>query len=137
MLALRKCQPCPALDFKDVGNKMTIHDSIFWEKYWIKKSVERSIFCISGTSLMGKASSKSWEKQGSHCTAKTFSCNRWTAMWFVSAPKMTGQTKNPYFNPWVKVMLDKDLSARFSQLVGNTLAFLISQYWLAKRESNS
>ena len=48
---------------------------------------------------MGKASSESWEKQGSYCNAKTFSCNRWTAMRFASAPKITGQTKKPYFDP--------------------------------------
>ena len=29
MLALQKCQPCSALDFKDAGNKMAEHDSIF------------------------------------------------------------------------------------------------------------
>ena len=36
MLALQKCQPCSALDFKDAGNKMKLHDSMFLEKYWIK-----------------------------------------------------------------------------------------------------
>ena len=36
MLALQKCKPCSALDFKGVGNKMAMDDSIFWEKYWIK-----------------------------------------------------------------------------------------------------
>ena len=37
MLALWKCKPYPTLDFKGVGNKMVMHDGIFWEKYWIKK----------------------------------------------------------------------------------------------------
>ena len=32
MLALRKCQPCFALDFKGVGNKMAMDDGISWEK---------------------------------------------------------------------------------------------------------
>ena len=36
MLALRKCQPCFDLDFKGVGNKMTIDDGISCEKYGIK-----------------------------------------------------------------------------------------------------
>ena len=36
MLALRKCQPCFNLDFKGVGNKITIGDSISFEKYGIK-----------------------------------------------------------------------------------------------------
>ena len=34
-------------------------------------------------------------------------------------------------------MLDKDLSARLSQLVGSTLVFLISENWLAKKVLNS
>ena len=46
---------------------------------------------------MGKASSESWDKQGSYCTAKIFSCNRWTTWWFAWVSKMTGQTKKPYF----------------------------------------
>ena len=29
MLALRKCQPCSALDFKNAGNRMAEHDGIF------------------------------------------------------------------------------------------------------------
>ena len=36
MLALWKGQSCSALDFKDIGNKMAMHDGIFWGKYWIK-----------------------------------------------------------------------------------------------------
>ena len=48
---------------------------------------------------IGKATSESWEKWGSYCTAKAYSCNRWTAMWFASDPKMTGRTKKPYFDP--------------------------------------
>ena len=36
MLTLRKCQPCFDLDFKGVGNKMTI-DGISCEKYGIKQ----------------------------------------------------------------------------------------------------
>ena len=31
-MALRICQPCSALDFKGVGNKVAMHDSILWEK---------------------------------------------------------------------------------------------------------
>ena len=34
-------------------------------------------------------------------------------------------------------MLDKDISARLSQLVGSTLVFLISGNWLAKKVLNS
>ena len=34
-------------------------------------------------------------------------------------------------------MLDKDLSARCSQLVGSTFIFLISESWLAKKELNN
>ena len=33
MLALRRCQPCSALDFKVVGNKMAMPDGIFFDKY--------------------------------------------------------------------------------------------------------
>ena len=36
MLALEKCKPCSALDFKGAGNKMTIDDGIFSEKYLIE-----------------------------------------------------------------------------------------------------
>ena len=36
----------------------------------------------------------------------------------------------------VKVILDKDLSVRLSELVGSTLVFLISEYWLAKKALN-
>ena len=50
---------------------------------------------------MGKAFSRSWAKQRTYCTAKTFSCSKWTAMWFASARKMASQTKKPYFNPWI------------------------------------
>ena len=53
---------------------------------------------------MGKASTESWAKQGSYWTAKTFSCIRWTASWFALAPKMTSQTKKPYFNPWTQLL---------------------------------
>ena len=49
-------------------------------------------------SEMGKTSSKSWAKWGSYYTAKTFSCNRGTAMWFALAPKMTSQRKKLYFD---------------------------------------
>ena len=49
MLALRNCEPCTALDFKGAGNKMTVDDGIFWEKYWI--SVKSLIFCKSVLSL--------------------------------------------------------------------------------------
>ena len=48
---------------------------------------------------MGKASSKSWTKNGNYCTARTLSCNRWTVMWFLSVPKMTSQTKETLFRP--------------------------------------
>ena len=34
-------------------------------------------------------------------------------------------------------MLDKDSPVRYSQLVGSTLVFFISEHWLAKRELNS
>ena len=37
MLALRKCQPCFDLDFKGVGNKMTIDGGISCEKYGMKE----------------------------------------------------------------------------------------------------
>ena len=40
---LQKCKCCSALDFKDVGNKMAIDDSIICEKYGI--SVKSLIFC--------------------------------------------------------------------------------------------
>ena len=36
MLGLRKSQPCSALDYKGVGNKMMMHDGIVRGKYWIK-----------------------------------------------------------------------------------------------------
>ena len=36
----------------------------------------------------------------------------------------------------VKVMLDKDLSVRFSQLVGRKLVLIINEHWLAKNELN-
>ena len=58
---------------------------------------------------MGKASSKNCEKQGSFCTTKTFIYNRWTAMWFASDPKMTSQTKKPYFDPWTIIPSYKKL----------------------------
>ena len=48
MLALQKCQPCSALDLKDVWNKMTVHDSIFWEKISANQALRYS--CI-GESL--------------------------------------------------------------------------------------
>ena len=82
MLTLQKCQ----------------QDGRAWQ-YFLRKllnqiSVERLIFCKSGTS-----SSESCAKQWSYCTVNaTFSCNRWTAMWFVSPPKKTSQTKEPYFD---------------------------------------
>ena len=38
-------------------------------------------------------SSIRWKKQGRYCTVKIFSANRWTAMWFASAPKVTDQPK--------------------------------------------
>ena len=37
----------------------------------------------------------------------------------------------------VKIMLDKDLSMRLSQLVGSMLVFLISEHWLVKKTLNS
>ena len=37
----------------------------------------------------------------------------------------------------VKLMFDKDLSVRLSQLVGSTLVFSISEHWLANKELNS
>ena len=126
MLALRICQPCSALDFKDAGNvgfaKMS---TLFcfgfqgcWE-CWLCKNVNLVLLWISrmlGTrwqsltvffvktiesNKCGKVNFlQSWAKQWSYCTViATFSCNRLTAIWFASAPKMTGQTKKPYFNP--------------------------------------
>ena len=45
---------------------------------------------------------QSWAKQWSYCTViATLSCNRWTAIGFALAPKMTGQTKKFYFDPWL------------------------------------
>ena len=38
---------------------------------------------------MGTASCKNWTKQGIYCNV------------IASAPKITGQTKKPYFHPWV------------------------------------
>ena len=38
---------------------------------------------------------------------------------------------------FVKVMLDKDLSVRLSQLVESKLVFLISEHWLVKKALNS
>ena len=35
-LALQKCEPSAALDFKDAGKNMTMHEGIFWEKCRIK-----------------------------------------------------------------------------------------------------
>ena len=67
----------------------------FWEKYWI--IVKRLFLCKSGTSFiaeMGKSSSKSSIEQGTYCTTKTLSCSKWTAMWFLKALKMSGQTIN-------------------------------------------
>ena len=37
----------------------------------------------------------------------------------------------------VKVMFDKDLSVRFSQLVGSRLVLIINEHWLTKKELNS
>ena len=37
----------------------------------------------------------------------------------------------------VKVMLDKDLSVRISQLVGSTRVFLIIEHWLTRKALNS
>ena len=48
ILVLRICQPCSALNFKDAGNKMTEHDSIFFRKLLNQISVERLIFCKAG-----------------------------------------------------------------------------------------
>ena len=102
MLVLRKCQTWSALGFKGVRNKTTTDNSIYCEKYWIKQVCGKADFLpirhffVAET---GKASSESWEKRESFCISKTFSCNGWTAMWFPSYPKMTGQTKKPYFDP--------------------------------------
>ena len=72
-----------------------------------EKNIEIRYILIAKTR---KVSSKSWAKQEGYCTAKTFSCNRWTAMWFASAPKMTSQTKKPYFNPWMFIWTDSTSS---------------------------
>ena len=84
-----------------VENNMAIDDGIFWEKYWI--SVKRLIFLQIRHFFMAektKVSSKRWIKLGTYCTTITLSCNRWTAIWILSALKMTGQTDKPYFDPW-------------------------------------
>ena len=82
-----------------VGNNMAIDDCIFWEKYWI--NVKRLIVLQIRHFMAEKAkvSSKIWIKSVTYCTTITLSCNRWTAIWILSAPKMTGQTNKPYFDP--------------------------------------
>ena len=53
MLALQKCQPCSALDLKDVWNKMTMHDSIFWEKISANQALPYSCIKESLQQLRG------------------------------------------------------------------------------------
>ena len=52
---------------------------------------------------LGKASSESWQYRG--LSAPLISLvsihSTWTAMWIVSVPKMTNQTKKPYFDPFM------------------------------------
>ena len=53
MLALGKCKPCSALDFKGVGNKMAMDDRIFckpdtslslkWRKFPVKAGSARGL----------------------------------------------------------------------------------------------
>ena len=62
MLALRKCNPCSTLDFKAVGNKITMDVGIFWGKYWINENVDFLQIRHFFKAEMGKASSKSWIK---------------------------------------------------------------------------
>ena len=40
MLDLQNSESCTTLDFKGAGNKMTVDDGIFWEKYWISEKVD-------------------------------------------------------------------------------------------------
>ena len=47
---------------------------------------------------MGKTSSKSWTKQGTYCTTKTLSFNRWIAMW-LRQYRNDRSNKNPFFQP--------------------------------------
>ena len=73
--------------------------TVFFEKY-----IE-SNKCVKVNFL------QSWAKQWSCCTViATLSCNRWTAIWFASAPKMTGQTKKLYFDPWAGRFFKKSLN---------------------------
>ena len=51
---------------------------------------------------MVQATSKTGSNRG-HCTTETLSCNSWTAKWFSSAPKLAGQTDQPYFDPWLSL----------------------------------
>ena len=48
-----------------------------------------------------KASSESWQYRGlpAPLISSVSIHSRWTAMWIVSVPKMTNQTKKPYFDP--------------------------------------
>ena len=89
------------MDFKGVGNKKAMHDGIFKEKIeWNKcKKVDFlkiRHFLIAG---MGKASSEKCTKQGTHCTSKTLSCNKWIALWLHQQQKWPVKQKKLISTP--------------------------------------
>ena len=104
MLALQKHQPCSALDFKYVGNKMTMHDGIFREKYWMKQLRKSWLFCISSTSLQqqkwGKLQAKAGKNRAVNAPSKPLVATGELQCDLCQHQKMTSQTKKPYFNPW-------------------------------------
>ena len=79
-----------------LGTRMRMHIFAVLSKTMNIISVKKVIFLKIRhffIAKMEKASGESWAKQESNSTTKTFSCNRWPAIWFVSASKMTSQTK--------------------------------------------
>ena len=87
MLALRICQPCSALDFKDAEKagfaKMSLLFCFGFQRCW--EQDDRMMVFFEKTIESNKCGKvdflQSWAKQWSYCTViATFSCNRLTAI---------------------------------------------------------